>query len=54
MSTLSQQASAVETATRVISGAVQKPTARERDHIISMLKAASVTLRNLEYDGKAQ
>lgn len=54
MSNLSQQASAVEAATRVISGAVQKPSARERDHIISMLKAASVTLRNLEYDGKAQ
>lgn len=53
MSSLSQQASAVETATRVISGAVQKPSSRERDHIVSMLKAASVTLRNLEFDGKA-
>ena len=50
MSALSQQASAVEAAVRIISGAAQKPTAREKEHIVNQLKAASVTLRNLEYD----
>lgn len=50
MNALAQQASAVETALRIISGAAQKPSARERDHIVNLLKAASVTLRNLEYE----
>lgn len=50
MSALSQQASAVETALRIIAGGAQKPSPREKEHIAAGLKAASVTLRNLEHD----
>lgn len=50
MSSLSQQASAVETAVRMMAGAIQKPLPRERDHILEQLRAASATLRNLEHD----
>lgn len=50
MSALSQQASAVEAATRVLAGAAQKPTSRERDHLVALLKQAATTLRNLEFD----
>lgn len=54
MSSLAQQASAVETAVRLIGGGAQKPSAREKEHIVNLLKAASITLRNLEYDEACQ
>ena len=50
MSTLAQQAVAVEAALRIIGGGAPKPSAREKEMIVSGLKAASVTLRNREYD----
>lgn len=53
MSTVAQQAVAVEAAIRIINGGAQKPSQREKDHILAGLKAASVTLRNLEYDREA-
>lgn len=54
MSALSQQAVAVETALRIIGGGAQRPSAREKDLIVAGLKAASVTLRNLEYERGAR
>lgn len=54
VSSLAQQASAVETAVRLIGGGAQKPSAREKEHIVNLLKAASITLRNLEYDEACQ
>lgn len=50
MSALSLQASAVETALRIIVGAAQKPSPREKEHISAQLKAAATTLRNLEHE----
>ena len=54
MSSLSQQAVAVEAAVRIIGGGAPKPSAREKELIVSGLKAASITLRNLEYDEARQ
>lgn len=48
MSAIGQQASAVEAAVRVISGAATKPSAKERDCLIDRLKAAHATLRWIE------
>ena len=49
MSALGQQASAVETALRVISGAAPtKPTAKERSYLEARLKDALATLRWVE------
>lgn len=48
MSAISQQASAVEAAVRVVSGAAIKPSAKERDYLVERLKAAGATLRWVE------
>lgn len=48
MSNIPQQASAVETALRIIGGAAQKPSAAEKAYLIERLKEAATTLRNLE------
>lgn len=53
MSTVAQQAVAVEAAIRIIGGGAQKPSPREKEHIVAGLKAASITLRNLEYEREA-
>lgn len=45
MSNLTQQASACETAARVISGAALKPSAKERDYLVALLRQAAETLR---------
>ena len=50
MSALGQQAGAVETAVRIISGAsATKPSAKERDYLVSLLKQAAETLRKAEW-----
>lgn len=46
MSNAIQQASACETAARVISGAKLKPSAKERDYLVALLKQAAETLRS--------
>jgi len=48
MSTLAQQASAVEQAVRVVSGSALKPSAKEREYITALLKEAAETLRELD------
>lgn len=49
MSALALQASAVEAAVRMLSGAsTVKPSAKERDYLVANLKAASTTLRWVE------
>lgn len=49
MSAISQQASAVDAALRIISGAApSKPTQKERDYLTQHLKSASATLRWVE------
>lgn len=48
MSVLGQQASAVEAAMRLVSGAATKPSAKEREYLVERLKAASTTLRWVE------
>jgi hypothetical protein len=48
MSAISQQASAVEAAVRVVSGAAIKPSAKEREYLVERLKAAGATLRWVE------
>lgn len=48
MSAIGQQASAVETAVRVVSGAAIKPSAKEREYLVDRLKAAHATLRWIE------
>lgn len=49
MSALGQQAGSVETAVRLVSGAAAvKPSAKERDYLVQILKDASATLRWLE------
>lgn len=49
MSAISQQASAVDAALRIISGAAPtKPSAKERDYLIERLRSASATLRWVE------
>lgn len=53
MTSLSQQAVAVEAALRIIGGGAPKPSRKEQDHIVTGLKAASVTLRNAEHDARA-
>lgn len=50
MSTLAQQASAVEAAARLVAGAAQKPSTSEKTYLVERLKEAAVTLRNLEYE----
>lgn len=49
MSTLAQQASAVEAAARLVAGSAQKPSASEKAYLVERLKEAAVTLRNVEY-----
>lgn len=45
---IAQQASAVETAVRVISGAAIKPSPKEREYLVEGLRQAAVTLRKAE------
>lgn len=50
MSALGQQAGAVETAVRIISGAAAtKPSAKEREYLVALLKKAAETLRKAEF-----
>jgi hypothetical protein len=49
MTAIALQASAVETALRIISGAQSaKPSAKERDYLVASLKDAGTTLRWIE------
>jgi hypothetical protein len=49
MSTLGQQAGAVEAAARIISGAAPtKPSQREKEWLLTLLRDAETTLRNAE------
>lgn len=53
MSVISQQASAVEAAIRIVSGAGIKPSAKERDYLVANLKAAGFTLRWIQQNEAA-
>ena len=49
MSAIGQQANAVETASRIISGASAiKPSAKEKEYLLTLLKQAAETLRSVE------
>lgn len=48
---LSQQASACEAAARILGGGL-KPSASEKQHLVTLLKGAAVTLRNAEYEAR--
>lgn len=48
MSALGTQANAIETAVRIISGAAMKPSAKEREYLVALLKQAAETLRRAE------
>lgn len=48
MSAVTQQAGACETAARIISGAALKPSQKERDYIVALLREAAETLRRAE------
>lgn len=49
MSAIGQQAGAVETAARIISGAALKPSQKERDYLVALLKRAAETPRKAEW-----